>query len=133
MDSVFLSYNKSLLYYGGVSTDNDHYFISVEDEKTDVELYESLTKVNTEVGSRPVVEFPAEVGYLVLLIPAGIKPFNRWYVRSNNKGYIDGSADYPYYNLFPSPYIAKYQDAYYWVYISNYKTQVTTPMTLMRE
>ena len=130
-ENTILGYDTYLLVAEDVITDTGHYYYGVIEspirpEITDLGILTKVSKTPTETLKVP---YPSTTGYLVLLIPLGIKAYSVWQIRSNNKGPIRGELSDIFSGLFPYPEQLLIEDTFYRVYISSYPTKVYQPVT----
>lgn len=135
LDGAALKLDNYLLFAGDVFADTGHYYygiIQVWDRPVAVDR-DDLTKVDKTPGDGLEVDYDNDVGFLVLLIPWGAARYNKWWIKSNNKGRIQGTYNQIYCNLFPDPEKVEYEGEFYMMYLSSYVTLTNYPIKFYRE
>lgn len=126
---------NNLLFYVGELFASDHlYYGIIESWERPLEVNkDELIRLEIDVKDGIEIPFSDTVGYLVVLIPWGAQRFRRWWIKSNNKGFISGDWDQHYSNLFPDPQAVSYDGDMYMMYLSSYVTTTNHPITFYNE
>lgn len=83
------------------------------------------------IPSNLTITFPNAIGFYVLAIPFTAPIRTQWYVDNLNRGSIGGSVDPVFGNAWPAPIMQTFNGVPYNVYIGNYNTLFSSPVTFM--
>ncbi len=141
-----LSYNDVILTYDGydlyapdtLSVYADYYYGVIQAaQRPDVSSIDlgSLTHIPGQIHTALTINYPEQLGYLVLCIPFSAHARRRWFVATNNRGPIGGPWEGPeekpvksYFNLFPHHEVVEHNGVLFRVYLSTYPTILKRPM-----
>lgn len=76
--------------------------------------------------------FANTLGFYIIAIPVSAPVRNEWFVDNLNRGAIGGAIDPVFGNAWPEPVIQIHETVSYNVYIGNYRTIFSTPITFRR-